>query len=166
MKSRVPHRVDTTTSTGPGTFSTLSSLHGPVCLCYSFHRGPDIRTRSHVTFVERERRQSGRGGPRPDLPSPDYKPIISSQILRRGASKPTRSLSLSLFSVSLSLSSGIEPWSTERFDSVFVDGGYVALKSRGSRFVCTRGGHDIFADSRTRVSIAPLHCYSLKTFLS
>lgn len=37
------------------------------------------------------------GGPRPDLPSPDYKPIISSQILRRGASKPTRSLSLSLF---------------------------------------------------------------------
>lgn len=105
------------------------------------------------------------GGPRPDLPSPDYKPIISSQILRRGASKPTRSLSLS-FSLFLSLSSGIEPWSTERFDSVFVDGGYVALKSRGSRFVCTRGGYDIFADSRTRVSIAPLHCYSLKTFLS
>lgn len=127
--------------------------------------GVQISGPVHVTFVERERRQSGRGGPRPDLPSPDYKPIISSQILRRGASKPTRSLSLS-FSLFLSLSSGIEPWSTERFDSVFVDGGYVALKSRGSRFVCTRGGHDIFADSRTRVSIAPLHCYSLKTFLS
>lgn len=79
--------------------------------------------------------------------------------------RPDLSLSLS-FSLFLSLSSGIEPWSTERFDSVFVDGGYVALKSRGSRFVCTRGGHDIFADSRTRVSIAPLHCYSLKTFLS
>lgn len=152
-------------STGPATFSTLFFLPstGPVCLCYSFHRGPDIRTRSHVTFVERESggSQIGGGGAASSRLT-IYKPIISSQILRRGASKPTRSLFLSF-----SLSKGIEPWSTERFDSVFVDGGYVALKSRGSRFVCTQGGdRAIFADSRTRVSIASSRCYSLKTFSS
>lgn len=52
--------------------------------CYSFSR-KDIRTRSRVTSVEREREQVG---PSPKLPARDYKPIISSQILRRASCGP------------------------------------------------------------------------------
>lgn len=58
-------------------------FHGPVCFCYSFHRYPDPFT-CHV----RGTRTSGSSQVGADLPS-DYKPIISSQILRRGASKPS-----------------------------------------------------------------------------
>lgn len=52
--------------------------------CYSFS-WKDIRTRSRVTSVEREREQVGPG---PKLPARDYKPIISSQILRRASCGP------------------------------------------------------------------------------
>lgn len=63
-------------------FSFTRVISSSESSCYSFSR-KDIRTRSRVTSVERDQ-----VGPGPKLPARDYKPIISSQILRRASCGP------------------------------------------------------------------------------
>lgn len=89
----------------PLLFSFFPSSYLPWsrCFCYSFYQ--EISGPVHMS---RSWNASSQVGPRPDLPSGDYKPIISSQILRRGwsASKPALGIGT------------IEPRSSKRFDSV------------------------------------------------
>lgn len=87
----------------PFSFFPSSYLPWSRCFCYSFYQ--EISGPVHMS---RSWNASSQVGPRPDLPSGDYKPIISSQILRRGwsASKPALGIGT------------IEPRSSKRFDSV------------------------------------------------